>query len=499
MNEAVRHRWLLLVIVGAGLLLITLDNSILYTALPTLTIELGASHSESLWIINAYPLVMTGLLLGTGTLGDKFGHRRLFLIGLVVFGAASLIAAFAPSAGVLIASRALLAVGAAAMMPATLALIRVTFTDTRERALAISIWGSLSVIGMALGPILGGVLLEAFWWGAVFLVNVPVVILAIIGTLVFAPVVAPNRAASWDFVSSLHVMVGLTGLVFAIKEAAKGEVTWVLAIAIVAAVVGLTLFALRQRRLEHPLLDFAIFRNAAVTAGVIGAGAGLFMIAGIQLVTTQRFQLVADFSPTQAGLLVSVLALGSLPTSLLAGALLHRIGLLVSIAGGFLISAVGSVLVAVAFQSSFGWLVAGLAITGAGLGLVFGVASTAIVGNVPSRRAGMASSVEEVSFELGGLVAVAVLGSVISAVFSSAVTLPDGVDPVAAEGISEARAIAEGMGDGGAELLASASAAYDLGFLVVMIVIAAVAAAATIATGILLRRYAPGTESGSHD
>lgn len=498
MADTVRHRWLLLVVVAAGLLLITLDNSILYTALPTLSVELGATHAESLWIINAYPLVMTGALLGAGTLGDKFGHRRLFLIGLVVFGIASLIAAFAPTAGVLIAARALLAIGAASMMPATLALIRVTFTDARERALAIAIWGSLAVVGMALGPILGGVLLEAFWWGAVFLVNVPVVILAIIGTIVFAPVIAPNRAAKWDFLSSVYVLVGLTGLVFAIKESIKGSFTLVLTAAIVAAVLGLWLFVARQGTLEQPLLDFAIFRNRAVAAGMIGAGIALFVIAGIQLVSTQRFQLVAEFTPTEAGLLVSTLALGTLPTSLVAGALLHRIGLLVSITGGFAVTTIGVLMIAFTFQGSFPGLIAALLMTGAGLGFVMGVASTAIVGNVSSTRAGMAASVEEVSFELGSLVAVAVLGSVVSAVFSASVVLPNGVPSEAAEGISEARALAKGLPDGGIDLLTAAGAAYDTGFLVVMIVIAATAAAATIATGILLRAYTPGTESGSH-
>lgn len=499
MVQSVRHRWLLLVTVGAGLLLITLDNSILYTALPTLTEVLGATHSESLWIINAYPLVMTGLLLGAGTLGDKFGHRRMFLIGLVLFGVASLVAAFAPTAGVLIGARALLAVGAAAMMPATLALIRVTFTDARERALAIAIWGSLSVVGMALGPIIGGVLLEAFWWGAVFLVNVPVVLLAVVGTVVFAPAVAPNRAAKWDALSSLLVMVGLTGLVFAIKESVKGSFTVLLGAAIVAAIVGLWLFVARQGKTEQPLLDFAIFRNGAVSAGVIAAGGALFAVAGIQLVTTQRFQLVADFSPTEAGLLVSTLALGSLPSALAAGALLHRIGLLVPIAGGFAITTIGALLIAVTFATSFAGLLAALLITGAGLGLVMGVASTAIVGNVPSKRAGMASSLEEVSFELGSLIAVAVLGTVLSAVFSASIPLPDGVPVEAADGISEARAIAENIPHGSDALLDSAFAAFDFGFLVVMLIVAGVSAAATVATGILLRSYKPGTQSGSHD
>lgn len=493
------HRWILLVVVSAGLLLITLDNSILYTALPTLTAELDASHSESLWIINAYPLVMTGLLLGAGTLGDKLGHRRMFLIGLVIFAVASLVAAFAPSAGVLIAARALLAVGAAAMMPATLALIRVAFEDARERALAIAIWGSLSVVGMALGPILGGVLLEAFWWGAVFLVNVPVVILAIIGTITVAPAIAPNSAAKWDLLSSIYVMVGLTGLVFAIKESVKGAFTPLLAAAILAAIAGLWLFAARQGKLEQPLLDFTIFRNNAVSAGVIAAGAALFAVAGTQLVTTQRFQLVAEFSPTEAGLLVSTLALGSLPTALLAGALLHRMGLLLTIAGGFAITTVGAVLIALTFSSSFPGLIVALLVAGAGLGLVMGVASTAIVGNVPSKRAGMASSVEEVSFELGSLIAVAVLGSAVAAVYSSSITLPDGIPAEAAEGISEARAVAEQLPIGATELLTAASSAYDVGFVVVMLIVAGVSAVAAVVTGVLLRKFTPGTDSGSHD
>lgn len=494
-----RHRWLMLVVVGAGLLLITLDNSILYTALPTLTIELSATNAESLWIINAYPLVMTGLLLGAGTLGDKYGHRRLFIIGLALFGIASLIAAFAPTAAVLIGSRALLAVGASAMMPATLALIRVTFADPRERALAISVWGSLSVVGMALGPIVGGVLIEAFWWGAVFLVNVPVALLGIIGAILFAPAPAPNRAAHWDFLSSVLVMVGLTGLTFAIKESVHGELSIALGIALLATVAGLWLFVVRQRRLAQPLLDFGIFRNRAVVAGIIGAGGSLFIIAGIQLVATQRFQLVSGFSPTEAGLLVSALALGSLPTALLTGALLHRIGLLVSIAGGFALSVIGTVLIAVTFQSSFAWLVVALIVTGAGLGLVMGVASTAIVGNVPSRRAGMASSVEEVSFELGGLIAVAVLGSVVSAIFSASIVLPAGVGAGASESLAAAMTAAAQLGPAGSALASAAATAYDLGFLVVTLIVAALALAATIVTGILLRRFTPGTDSGLHD
>ena len=169
-------RWLVLTAVSLGLLLATLDTSILYIAVPPLTVDLGASTSESLWIINTYPLVMTGLLLGTGTLGDRYGHKRVFQYGIVLFGVASLVAAFSPSPGVLIFARGLLAVGAALMLPATLAIIRVTFGDEKERNFAIAVWSSVSIGGIAFGPLVGGLFLEWFWWGSVFLINVPIVI-----------------------------------------------------------------------------------------------------------------------------------------------------------------------------------------------------------------------------------------------------------------------------------------------------------------------------------
>lgn len=312
------QRWGLLVTVGAALILITVDHSVLYTALPTLVRELGATTLQGLWIINAYPLVMAGLLLGAGTLGDRIGHRTMFLSGLLVFGLASLLAAFAPSPALLIGARALLAVGAAAMMPATLALIRITFDDHRERNMAIAIWGSLAVIGSALRPILGGLLLERFWWGSVFLINVPVVIGAFIAGLLLTPHSAPDESRTWDLLSSLQALVALSALVFAIKEVVSAQPSWLLAALTAAlAIVAGTLFMRRQARLPNPLLDIGIFRNPAFLAGVLGAAFTLFAMSGVQLITTQRFQLIDGFSPLQAGMLVSAAALGCLPSALL--------------------------------------------------------------------------------------------------------------------------------------------------------------------------------------
>ncbi|EOY4561556.1 MFS transporter [Pseudomonas aeruginosa] len=493
------QRWSLLVTVAAGLLLVTLDNSVLYTALPTLTHELHASATQGLWIINAYPLVMAGLLLGTGTLGDRIGHRRMFLFGLVIFGVASLAAAFSPTASLLIAARAFLAVGAAAMMPATLALIRITFDNERERNIAIAVWGSLSVVGAALGPIIGGLLLSHFWWGSVFLLNVPVVVLAFIGTLAFAPKGTVESDKPWDLWSSILALLTLSGLVVAIKEVAHAGPSWPLAgAALAVAAAGGWLFVRRQARLRSPLLDFKIFRKPAFSAGVLAAAFAMFTIGGMQLVTTQRFQLVAGFTPLQAGLLVSAVAIGSLPTALLGGAFLHRLGLRVLIAGGLAAGAIGALATTAGLHLGLGWLVAGMVLNGAGLGAVMAVASSAIVGNVPPAQAGMASSVEEVSCEFGSLIAVALLGSLLGALYSMGVSLPPDVPDAARAGIAQALEIAQASEPVNTALVESASSAFDRGYLVVLWVIAGVQALGALVTAWLLRHHGPGTATATH-
>lgn len=490
-----RRRWTLLVTVGAGLLLITLDNSILYTALPTLTRELDASWSESLWIINAYPLVMTGLLLGSGTLGDRFGHRRMFLSGLVVFGVASFLAATAPTPEVLIAARGLLAVGAAAMMPATLALIRVTFTDERERNIAISVWGSLSVVGGALGPIVGGALLAHFSWGSIFLVNVPVVLVAVIVGVAVAPANDPHPGTRWDFISSVQALVTLVGLVVLIKEVAKVERSdSVLLGAALTTVVGWWVFVRRQRRLPFPLLDLAIFRNAAFASGVLAAAVAMFAMGGLQLATTQRFQLVAGFTPLESGLLVAAIAAGSLPSSILGRAFLHVVGLRILIGGGLAVGAVGVAWTLLAVQEGMAWLLGGLVVTGLGLGAAMSVASTAIIGNVPARRAGMASSVEEVSYEFGSLAAVALLGSLLTSVYTMTIRLPEGAPVEANRSMTDALT-APGTGP---EVLDAAFRAFGSSYSTVMVVCAGVLAAGAVMTTALLRAYGPGSASSAY-
>src|ERR1700693_4027649 len=493
MTTTNNQRWIVLLTVGASLLLITLDNAVLYTALPTLIRELGASSSQGLWIINAYPLVMTGLLLSTGTLGDRIGHRQMFLGGLALFGLASVAAAFAPTPGALIGARAILAIGAATMMPATLALIRITFEDERERNLAIALWGCLSIVGNALGPIIGGLLLKHFWWGSVFLINVPVVIAAFISGLLVTPRTLPDLSRPWDKVSSVQVMVFLSALVVAIEEFSHSPPSVLtVAVALGVALIAGTLFVRRQARLPQPMLDFAIFRNPAFMAGVPGAAFAIFTLAGVQLITTQRFQLISGFSPLEAGCLVSTVALGCLHSAVVCGSILHRTGLLPLIGGGLFVAALG-VLLASAGLLHLAWMIADLSLTGLGLGAVMAVASSAIIGNVDPRKLGMASSVEGVSFEFGSLLAVAVLGSLLAALFSSGIQLPQGASAAAREGMTEALVIASRGGAVGPALIEAASTAFDQSYLIVMHLIAGVLLFGAAVTSFLLTRHGPGS------
>ena len=451
------HRWLLLMMVGLGLLLVTVDITILLTALPVLTHELHASAAEGLWIVNAYPLFSTGLLLGAGTLGDRIGHRRMYLVGLVIFGLASLMAAYAGSVAVLVLARVLQAVGASAMLPATLALIRVGFADERERALAISVWACLSLVGAILGPLLGGWLLGHFHWGALFLVNVPIIAIAWLGTWFVAPEQRNPNADPWDLPSSVLALLALSSLVLAIKTATHPPIDLgLLGTALATGLVAGLAFVRRQRRLTHPLLDFSLFRNPAFAAGVLGAVSVTFTTGGVLLGVSQRFQWVAGYTPLQSGLLASVLFIGTLPSSILGGLWLHRIGLRRLIAGGLAVGALGMLVAAQALpwhpsglpaaHEGLGWLVTGLLLAGLGLGATISVASTAIVESAPPHRAGMASSVEEVAYEFGALLSIALLGSLLTGLYTVFVQLPPGVDAAAARSISAALDIVAASG-----------------------------------------------------
>jgi MFS transporter, DHA2 family, multidrug resistance protein len=395
------RRWLVLAIVSVALLLIVIDMTVLYTALPRLTHDLAATASAKLWIVNIYALVVSGLLLGMGTLGDRLGHKRLFMAGLC---------------------------GAAMMMPATLSLIRLSFADERERALAIGIWASVASGGAAFGPVVGGLLLEYFWWGSVFLINVPIVLLALPLAWWLIPAGGATSQRPWDFVGSLQVMAGLVASTYAIKEAGKQSPDWALAaVTLVLGLGFLALFVRRQRRSSDPLLDFALFRNPAFATAVASALVAAAALIGMELVFSQRLQLVQGLSPLQAGLAVLPLPLAAFVAGPVAGHWLPRVGGARMLPASLLLSGLG--MGGYLLVHDMGWWpqAAALALLGLGIGAAMTTASSTIMQSAPADRAGMAASVEEVSYELGGALGVTLMGSLLSAVYAGSLRLPEGL------------------------------------------------------------------------
>lgn len=466
-------RWLVLAVVSSALFLIVIDMTVLYTALPVLTQALSASASEKLWIVNAYPLVVAGLLPGLGTLGDRLGHKQMFMAGLVVFGAASIAAAFAASPAMLIMARVVLAVGAAMMMPATLSLIRLTFTDERERALAIGIWAAVASGGAALGPVVGGLLLEYFWWGSVFLINVPVVLVALAASAALLTQRAGDKSRPWDLVGSIQVMVGLVGMTYAIKEAGRRDPSWEMAgLTVAVGLVAMTLFIRRQRSSAAPLIDFSLFANARFSAGVATALVASAALIGVELVFSQRLQLVLNYSPLEAGLLILPIPIASFFAGPLTGLALPRLGGERVLWASLLLTGLAlAVFVAIHDGPTVFWLSA-LAVMGFGVGASMTAASTVIMLSAPEDRAGMAASIEEVSFELGGALGIAVLGSLMSALYSRAMILPAGTEHAAQarDSLDEALMIADRLAPGQAErIIELARSAFDSAFIGVVV------------------------------
>lgn len=421
-----RSPWFALMIVSAGLFMVGVDMTVLNVALPTLARDLGATTSDKLWMVNAYSLVMAGLLPGFGTLSDRIGHRTILIAGLIVFGFSSLIASFAPNPAVLIAARGMLAIGAAMMMPATISIVRVLFTEDQSRAVAIGVWTSVWAGAAALGPIVGGFLLDHFWWGSVFIINVPVVILTLVLTITKIPHLPGNPGRHWDVLTSAVLTVALIAMLYAIKGTLKAQVDWIEVTSV--AILGMVFawwFASRQRGLPSPLIDFMLFRTPRFTVGTLLALFACFVLIGLQYVLSQELQLVRGYTPLQAGLFVLPLAAGSFVAGPAVGRYLFRIGVERMMAGTIAIATVAMGLYAALWQQSALLVeLTLLTVIGFGLGAAMSAASTAIMISVPEDRAGMAGSIEAMSYELGGTLGVAIMGSVMAFVYASQFSPP---------------------------------------------------------------------------
>ena len=430
-QRAGRREWIGLAVIALPCLVYSMDLTVLNLALPEISRDLRPSSSELLWIVDIYGFLVAGALITMGTLGDRIGRRRLLMYGAAGFGLASVLAALASSAPLLIGARALLGLAGATLAPSTMALIFNMFADPRERKLAIGVWIASFSAGAAVGPLVGGALLELFWWGSVFLIAVPVMALL----LVLGPRLLPESrdadAGRLDVGSAALSLGAVLAVIFGLKRFAEDGFAWPPAGAVVAGVAFAALFARRQARLADPLIDLGLFRIRAFSAGLATNTLGFFAAFGLFVLVAQYLQLVLGLSPLEAGLWSLPSAFGFIAGAMAGPALLAGVRPALVIAGGLALAAVGFVLIAQA--GGLAWVVAGSVLFSLGLSPVAGLSTELIVGAAPPERAGAASGMSETSAELGGALGIAVLGSLGAAVYRSEIAIPDGVPPAARE------------------------------------------------------------------
>jgi MFS transporter, DHA2 family, multidrug resistance protein len=483
-NRAPRRAWLGLAVLALPCLLYSMDLTVLNLAVPHLSADLHPSSTELLWIVDVYGFFVAGSLVTMGTLGDRIGRRRLLLIGAGAFGAASVLAAFAQSAAMLIATRAILGVAAATIAPSTLSLISNMFRDPRQRTIAIGVWVASFSAGGALGPMLGGVLLEHFWWGSVFLLAVPVMVLL----LVLGPRVLPefrdDAPGRLDVRSAALSIAAVLAAIYGVKRIAAHGVD-AGAVACVAAGIALGIaFVRRQHRLAHPLVDLALFRvrpfAVCLTIYVLGAFAAFGTFLGI----AQYLQLVLGMGPLEAGLWSAPSGAAFVVGSLAAPLLARWTSKAHVMAGGLALSALGAGVLALA--PSFAVLMVGYLAFALGLSLTFTHAVDLVVGSAPPERAGSASALAETGAELGGAVGIAVLGSLITWLYRGA--MPADAPAAAKQTLAGAVTAAHDLPPALASpLLAGARAAYAHAFSVTATICAIAMVVATFATLRLIR------------
>ena len=435
------RRWLVLGVMCLTLLLIVMDNTIVNVAIPTLQRDLDASTSQLQWVVDSYILVFAGLLLAMGALGDRFGRRGALAIGLAIMGVASIASSLADSADQLIATRAVMGVGGALIMPATLSIIINVFRDRRERAQAIAIWTATAGMAVAIGPVTGGWLLEHFWWGSVFLVNVPVVVIALVLGQLFVPTSRDPSAPPLDVVGSLLSIAGLTALVWAIIEGPHGWTDAPVLGGFAAAVVLLGAFGLWERTTRYPMLDMSLFRNPRFSAASGAIMLTFFAMFGSLFLLTQFLQSVLGYTALETGVRLLPMAAIQMVIAPASARVVERIGSKIVVAVG-LTTAAGGLLLASRLtpEASYGEVVVPLLVLAAGLALVMPTATESIMGSLPPAKAGVGSAVNDTTRELGGALGVAVLGSVMSSTYRPEVSdaisgLP--VPPEAADAITE--------------------------------------------------------------
>ncbi|MEC4017066.1 MFS transporter [Streptomyces sp. H27-D2] len=495
-------RWLALAVLVLAVLLVAVDATVLGLATPFVSEDLRPSGTQLLWIGDVYSFVIAGLLVSMGSLGDRIGRKKLLLTGSIAFGAVSVLNAYATSPEMLIVARALLGVAGATLMPSTLALIRNLFHDPKERSLAVGIWGAMASAGAAVGPVVGGFLLEHFWWGSVFLINLPVMAVLVVVGMKLLPESRDPAPGPWDIVSVGLSLVGMVGIVYAIKEAAAHGVSLGNVAAAVFGLLALVWFVRRQLTLTSPLLDMRLFHHRGFSGAVLADLLTILGLAGLVFFLSQFLQLVQMRQPLEAGLAELPAAVGAVAAGLTAGIVARRFSVRIVVSGG--LAAIGVSLAVLGWlQADTGYPLIGavLLVVGVGAGFSFTITADVILSTVPKDQAGAASAVSETAYELGAALGIALLGSVVTGVYRDFVTppgVPAGAAAEAHESLGGAYESSRGLPhDLGSALLSSAQDSFVDGLRIAALAGAVVLLATAALTWVLLRGQELG-ESPEH-
>jgi DHA2 family multidrug resistance protein-like MFS transporter len=503
-TQAGRREWIGLAVLTLPCLLYAMDLTVLNLAVPHISKDLRPSSTQLLWIVDIYGFLAAGSLVTMGTLGDRIGRRRLLLIGAAAFGATSLLAAWSSSAAMLIAARALLGVAGATVAPSTLSLIRNMFGDPRQRTVAISVWITSFSVGGAVGPLLGGVLLEWFWWGSVFVLAVPVMALLLVLGPLLLPEFRDPGAGRLDLVSAALSVAGVLAVIYGLKQLARDGLGWPPALSLVAGLAAGVVFVRRQHRRADPLLDLRLFRCAAFTAALTTNLLSFFVGFGTLLYIAQYLQLVLGLSPLAAGLWMLPSSAGFILGSLLTPVLARRIRPAFVMAAGLVLAAAGlGLFTRLGSTAGLAILATGSAVFSLALAPVDTLATDLALGAAPPQRAGAASALSETSAELGGALGIAVLGVIGTSVYRGQLTsaLPAGTHPATAAAARDTlggavAAAGQLPGQPARALLEAARQAFTHGLHVAFATSAAAVLAAAILAAIQLRHLRPASEPG---
>lgn len=462
--------WLALAVLQIPVLLVAIDNTVLSFALPAISADLLPTANALMWIVDSYALMLAGLLIAMGFLGDRLGRRRLLLIGSIGFGLASLLAAFATSAGMLIVARVALGIAGATLMPTTLSLIRNIFTDRNQRRIAIATWAASFSGGAAMGPLVGGYLLEHYWWGSVFLINVPLIVLLLVLALLTIEESRDPMPGPVDMYSVLLILSTMFSLVYAIKKVARGSFSDLVLGLIIITVLSALAFYRRQIAVQHPMVDVTLFRNKVFSGSILVNLLSFMGLTGYLFFGAQYLQLVLNLSPMEA----SRILVPGLIATVISGFLVVRIAKNVSVR---MIVTVALVLSTIGFAATTfvspatgaGLIAVAFAVLGVGIGFAETLTNDVILSTVPANRAGAASAISETAYEIGAVLGTAVLGSVLLSVYRNNLVVPEviGFDDPARETLGGAVATAERFPNiVGQELLLSAHHAFTSGVVV---------------------------------